>query len=93
MLVKDLAIPSVQELPEAIKAASNTFEPIPESAVIVSRSQLGVARAQLERLLARSPSAWEAGWKDYLRWEDMEELLGGEEPDAEGLQARAAEGH
>ena len=47
----------------------------------------GVTAAELDALLRRSLPAYDAGWRKYLKWDDLQTQLRAEGPDPKTAEA------
>jgi hypothetical protein len=70
----DLAVPSLGELPTALRAAEQSFRRPTEAQLAESRQLVRQALDKLSQFLAKGPNG--PGWKVYLRWADLEANLG-----------------
>lgn len=66
-------------LQQRITQARENFRPLSENNVAERRNQLLQALSQLDQLLARSRPAYAAGWKQYLKWEQLQVSLASDE--------------
>jgi hypothetical protein len=76
----DLVQAQPENLPQLARDAASQFQPASASEIDRSRAQLLAALDQLDALLKNSSPEFEAGWRKYLRWDELNE------------QARRAEG-
>lgn len=66
------------DLRQQVQAARDQFRPFAPDAVAQRRAALQRALADLDQMLARSQPAYAAGWKSYLRWNDLWQNLSGD---------------
>src|SRR5436190_13710900 len=66
---------------QATKDAVKGFQPIAAQDVAAAKAEVQAAVADLDALLKRSPSQYDAGWRKFLRWEDLQSQLRAEGPD------------
>lgn len=67
----DRAALRLEQLPEEIERAKAQFTPIEAEEVERRRRALLAAMDRMERFLSRADEATQAGWKRYLRWDDL----------------------
>ncbi|PHS13229.1 MAG: hypothetical protein COA78_07310 [Blastopirellula sp.] len=73
-------------LSEEVKAAADSFAPVTAAEVQTAKNQLIASTKVLESLLRRSSGGDQSGWKDYLRWDDMQAEISSEQPKAQVLE-------
>lgn len=77
----------VEQLPQAARDAIAAYRSITPAEVAEAKQQLLAEVANLDRLLARSSEADSRGWKEFLKWPDMQGQLSVEgAPDLRVLQ-------
>ena len=64
-----------RQLPKAAREAMKDYLPITESDVQQARSELKSSIQSLDAFLARGDAQTVADWKEYLRWDALEEQL------------------
>ena len=69
-----------QDLAQAARDAAAKFQPVTPDQVAQSKAELAKAVSQLDQLLVRSGSDRATGWKNFLRWNDLSNLLQATEP-------------
>ncbi|MEX2027819.1 MAG: hypothetical protein WEH44_10960, partial [Pirellulaceae bacterium] len=74
-------------LPQMARDAASQFRPASPGAIDRSRGELRAAIAELDAMLERSSPEFEAGWRKYLRWEELKEQA----QRAEGADPRVVE--
>lgn len=79
--------PQAAELPQLARDAAKQFRPIPAQQVAAARAELDAALLDLDNLFARSLPERNAGWRKFLRWDDLREQLARKE----GLDPKATE--
>ena len=72
---------------QAAKDAGKNFVPIAAQDVATAKAELQAAVADLDALLTRSLPAYDAGWRKFLRWEDLKSQLRAEGPDTKTAEA------
>lgn len=80
--------PPPENLALSAQEAAKAFRPITPQDVAAARAELTAAVADLDALLRRSLPDYAAGWRKFLRWEDLQAQLGAAGPDlktAEGV--------
>lgn len=82
-----LSLPDVDELPHRIREAKSRFIPSAAGSVEQTRLELSQFISQLEQFLASGGRKKELGWKEYLRWDEMQNILTSEDgPDLKKLE-------
>lgn len=71
---------------EKIADAQDAFKPISPEQAAAAKAKLEAAMKKLGTFIHNSGKATENGWKNYLRWEDLEEQLAADEPDLAVLE-------
>lgn len=66
---------------QAAKDAGKTFTPIAAQDVAAAKAELAASVADLDALLHRSLPEYDAGWRKFLRWDDLKSQLRAEGPD------------
>jgi hypothetical protein len=64
----------------AIEAAKTQFKPITPGEVATAKVELAASVAALENWLVRSGAPIAEGWKKYLGWSDLENVVASEQP-------------
>src|SRR5262245_9293143 len=72
---------------QAAKDAGKSFQPITPQEVAAAKAELRAAVADLDALLKRSLPAYDAGWRKFLRWDDLQTQLRAEGPEAKTAEA------
>jgi len=83
--IDELQLPARDELPEVAKATAEQLTPPDPQRLEDAREQLERETEALGRFLARGGPTKEAGWKRFLRWEDLTAELEQETPHYETL--------
>ncbi|MBW3600986.1 MAG: hypothetical protein KY475_27435, partial [Planctomycetes bacterium] len=65
------ALLTLEQLPSAIEQAKEEFAGIEPGEVERRRQELLAEMEQMERFLAPADDATEAGWKQYLLWDEL----------------------
>jgi hypothetical protein len=78
---------SQTDVVQAAKDAGTTFVPITAQDVAAAKVELQVAVADLDTLLHHSLPEYDAGWRKFLRWDDLQTQLRAEGPDAKTADA------
>jgi hypothetical protein len=78
---------SQTDVVQAAKDAGKTFQPIAPQEVAVAKAELQAAVADLDALLKRSKPEYDAGWRKFLRWDDLQSQLRPEGPDTKNAEA------
>jgi hypothetical protein len=78
---------SQTDVVQAAKDAGKSFQPITAQEVAVAKGELQAAVADLDALLKRSPPETDAGWRKFLRWDDLQSQLRAEGPDTKNAEA------
>ncbi len=84
---RDLTQAAPPPLAQMARDAAGKFQPVSNSRVAQARAELRTAIAGLDTLLKNSPAGFAAGWRKYLRWDELTELA----QRAEGVDPRVAE--
>jgi hypothetical protein len=72
------------ELAQAARGAAGNFQPVAPQDAAKSKAELTAAVSELDRFLVRSGAAVEAGWKKFLRWNDLTQLVQSADPPPAG---------
>ncbi len=72
---------------QAAKDAGKTFAPIAAQDVAAAKTELAASVADLDALLLRSLPEYDAGWRKFLRWDDLKTQLRAEGPDTKTAEA------
>ncbi len=72
---------------QAAKDAGKNFAPIAAQDVATAKAELQAATADLDALLKRSLPDYDAGWRKFLRWDDLQTQLRAEGPDTKTAEA------
>ena len=78
---------SQTDVVQAAKDAGKSFQPITAQEVAVAKGELQAAVADLDALLKRSKPEADAGWRKFLRWDDLQSQLRAEGPDTKNAEA------
>ena len=78
---------SQADVVQAAKDAGKSFAPIAAQDVAAAKAELQAAVADLDALFSRSLPAYDAGWRKFLRWEDLKSQLRAEGPDTKTAEA------
>lgn len=62
-----------ENLPQMARDAASHFRPASPGELDRSRAELRAAIAELDAMLKRSSPEFEAGWRKYLRWDELNE--------------------
>src|SRR3954468_24557329 len=73
--------PAPENLSLSAKDAAKTFRAITPQDVAGAKAELAASVAELDALLRRSLPAYDAGWRKYLKWDDLQTQLRAEGPD------------
>jgi hypothetical protein len=72
---------------QAAKDAGKSFQPIAPQDVAAAKAELQAAVADLDAMLRRSLPEYDAGWRKFLRWDDLQTQLRAEGPDPKSAEA------
>lgn len=72
---------------QAAKDAGKSFAPIAPQEVAAAKAELQAAVTDLDAMLKRSLPAHDAGWRKFLRWDDLQSQLRAEGPDTKTADA------
>jgi len=78
-----LTVLNIKDLPAAAAKAENEFQPITDDQLAAAKVALQKAVAKLDKYLSGANGA---GWKKYLKWQELTEQLAAEKPDPEVLK-------
>jgi hypothetical protein len=78
-------VDNADNLAEVARAAH--YVPVKPQAAMQAKVELATAIRELERWLSRNPER-AAGWKRYLQWADLENVIAGQEPPAAEVVAQ-----
>jgi hypothetical protein len=78
---------SQADLVQAAKDAGKGFVPIAAPDVAAAKAELQAAVADLDALFLRSLPEYNAGWRKFLRWDDLKSQLRAEGPDTKTAEA------
>lgn len=79
--------PPAPNLAQMARDAAGAFRPVAASEVETTRQDLNAAMARLDALLRNSRAEYDAGWRKYLRWDELSEQA----KRGEGVDPRLAE--
>lgn len=67
----ELSAGQAPDLAQMARQAAGKFEPVPRQKLDATRGELNAALAGLDALLKNSPPEFDAGWRKYLRWDEL----------------------
>ncbi|HEX5103990.1 MAG TPA: hypothetical protein VFV87_09285, partial [Pirellulaceae bacterium] len=75
----ELLKPTAAELPKLVRDAAGSYQPVKPEAVTQAKAELTAAVSDLDRYLSRDPKGV-AGWKKFLRWDELTPIVQAQEP-------------
>ncbi len=78
---------SQTDVVQAAKDAGKSFRPIAAPDVAAAKAELQTAVADLDALFGRSLPEYNAGWRKFLRWDDLQTQLRAEGPETKTAEA------
>ncbi len=79
---EELAIASADSLSDAALSAESKYVPLPPAEATATKAQLSEAVARLDKYLSGDNGK---AWRDYLRWDDLQQQLAAESPELDVL--------
>lgn len=83
--VNELELPSPDALKELAAELAEQVKPVEETRLVDARQNLDRALINLNGFLQGGGEEKHAAWQDFLRWQDMQQALEGEQPDLKTL--------
>jgi hypothetical protein len=83
--IDELKLPAKDALADQAKAAAEDLTPVDPEQLAQAKQRLESATEQFDRYIKRGGEAKEAGWKAFLRWDDLIDELKQESPSQEKL--------
>lgn len=78
--IDELSLPAQDTLAELAATAAAEFKPVDPEKLTAAKERLKSQATQFENFIKRGGEEREAGWKTFLRWEDLQEELAEEQP-------------